>query len=193
MKIWSPPAGPVFRPAILQPNPAFRDTCRDRVPTPVMIRNPLLRFTLCALVGCLGLSLLCAHDLAAQSSPDDGSVDASIVSASGKGRRLRGQADYIGRAGLRANQLVSVTLRFPATRVAQPVLISTLDGGGIIAPKKDLSVAADGTVDFKFQADSEPGLYRVFVQAGVDEYRLEFFVLDTEHPEKNPPRVRIVD
>ena len=139
---------------------------------------------------------LAGPNLCAQSPPspeEDVSANAVIVSASGKARRLRGQADYIGRAGLRAHQLVSVAVRFSSSRAAQPVLISTLDGGRIVASKKDLSVSAEGTVDFKFQAGSEPGLYRVLVQAGVDEYRLEFYVLNTQHPEKNPPRVRIVD
>lgn len=129
----------------------------------------------------------------APANTDDGTVAAVIGSDSGKERHLHGGQGYIGRAGLRPNQKVKVTLQCPGSKKGDPVLVSLLDGGDIVPANEVLKVAPDGTVSFKYNAPATHGLFRVLVQVGEREQRLEFYVLDVDHPGNNPLRVRVVD
>ena len=88
---------------------------------------------------------------------------------------------------------MKVTLQCPSAQKGDAVLVSSLDGGEITAPAGILRVAPDGTVFFHFRAPGLPGNYRVLVQFAGQEQVLNFYVLDTEHPNNNPPRVKIVD
>ena len=120
-------------------------------------------------------------------------MNALIASNSGKDRRLSGSNGYVGRAGLRPRQAVRVTLECPASLKGQPVIVFSPDGGGTVPTNDTVTVKADGTASFVFQAGADHGLYRVFVQAAGQRNLIEFYVLDLEHPNNNPPRVRIVD
>jgi hypothetical protein len=120
-------------------------------------------------------------------------VNATIGSDSGKERRLHGHDGYIGRAGLRPNQKVAVTLDCPGSQKGDAVRVGSLDGGGIVPANETLKVGPDGTVFFKFEAGAYPGLYRVLIEVGGRQHLLEFYVLDLARPGNNPPRVRIVD
>ena len=101
----------------------------------------------------------------------------------------------VDRAGLGREQVVTVTLQFPTEMAGNPVMVAPIDGGQVTAfnGTNGLFVGNDGTVAFSFQAGRAPGLYRLIAQLGANDYRLEFYVLDPDHPDKNPPRVRIVD
>jgi hypothetical protein len=134
-----------------------------------------------------------AGKIAAQSSTPV-SATATITSASGAKRELPSYDEMLGRAGLAPEQLVTVKLQFPTNTVGKSVNVASLDGGivSLLDNATQLLIAANGTARFQFQADASPGLYRVMIQVEADTYRLEFYVLDLNHPERNPARLTIV-
>lgn len=89
------------------------------------------------------------------------------------------------RVGLDPNQVVTITLQFPVTRIGQPVAIQALDGGKVFLGS-NLGLSSNGALQFQFQANQEPGLTQVQVWLGSDEYGLQFYVFDPTHPERNP-------
>jgi hypothetical protein len=61
-----------------------------------------------------------------------------------------------------------------------------LDGGRIIR-SGTLNADISGDLHFKFQAGRETGLYEVSVRQGTNAVGIQLWVLDDQHPEKNPP------
>jgi len=86
---------------------------------------------------------------------------------------------------------VTVTLTFPGNRGGQPVAVEPLDGGIVTASPAALSNA--GVVQFQFQANREPGLTQVRVRLGTEEYGLQFYVFDPNHPATNPHIPKLTD
>lgn len=91
---------------------------------------------------------------------------------------------------LNLNGTLSFTLQLPIISAGSPVLIGILDGGqiNVVTPQGTISLSANstgappslivsdqGTIDLTFQAGSAPGLYRVLVTVGADQYQLQFF------------------
>jgi hypothetical protein len=140
------------------------------------------------------MTWLLPKTLSAQ-SPDI-PISVLVTSASGAERQLPG-ADYnLGRAGLNPEQVVTVTLQFPQQDLkGQPVSVSSLDGGSIssVDGASDLRITEFGTAPFQFHAGHQPGLYRLLIGFGTALYQLEFYVLDLQNTERNPPRVRVVE
>jgi len=83
------------------------------------------------------------------------------------------------RVTLQPGQTVSVALQFPTSYAGQPVLVGALDGGEVTA-EENLSVSAEGTVEWTFQAGITPGLYRVSLQVGSEQQLLQFYVINPE-------------
>ena len=110
----------------------------------------------------------------------DGS-DAPVVTLSRKG--------VFNRVGLKHDHTVNITVQYPASRAGRSIVAEALDGGQIIGANKGLTVAADGTITFKFRVGHEVGAYSVALRDGTEELGLQFWVLDEQHPEKNPPVV----
>lgn len=120
---------------------------------------------------------------------------AIITSGSGATRPLRTHLGFVGRVGLAPNQVVTVTLQFPAELKNKPVIVGLLDGGEInphLSGPVPIVVAADGTGSFVYKGGHALGLYRVLVRLETEEYRLEFRVLDPVNLQNNPPRHQIV-
>jgi hypothetical protein len=90
------------------------------------------------------------------------------------------------RVGLRHDQTVDIAVRYSMATVGAPITVVPLDGGAVVASGKDLTVAADGTVHFKFRAGHQPGLYQIALHNGNQELGLRFWVVDDEHPGNNP-------
>lgn len=132
-------------------------------------------------------AVVCAQSSPAADPPGPTRVSASITLESGEIAKASGNRGVFDRLGLRPNELVKIVLLYPAAKAGHTILAGALDGGRVIAPKRALTVAADGTVEFKFQAGKEPGLYQVSVDDGLSEMGLQFWVLDEQHPENNPP------
>jgi hypothetical protein len=91
---------------------------------------------------------------------------------------------------LNLNGMLSFTLQLPTISAGSPVLIGILDGGqiNVVTPQGTISLSGNtagappslivsnqGTLDLTFQAGSAPGLYRVLVTVGADQYQLQFF------------------
>jgi hypothetical protein len=83
--------------------------------------------------------------------------------------------------GLRPNEQIAVTLNVPTSWGGNPVGIAPLDGG-VVAPE-GVEVKGDGSVNFTFEGGDTPGLYRVLVTIGGDEYQLQFYVVKPTHLE----------
>jgi hypothetical protein len=90
--------------------------------------------------------------------------------------------------GLLPNQAVTVTLFFPSSKAGAPVAISLYDGGQINPPGslpvtvQVHAVPATGLVQFNFQADRTPGLYRVLLSVGGNDYLLRFYAVKPGTP-----------
>jgi hypothetical protein len=120
---------------------------------------------------------------------------AVITSGSGATRPLNPYLGLIGRAGLRPNQLVTVTLQFSEESAGKPVVVSLLDGGEINphSVPSPIEVTQEGTASFVFKGGNTVGRYRLQVRFKTEEYLLEFRVIDPVNLQNNPPRFRIVD
>jgi hypothetical protein len=93
------------------------------------------------------------------------------------------------RVGLCHDQAVDIAVQYPKANIGQTISVDALDGGAIVAPTKNLVVAPDGTIHFKFRAGHQPGVYQIALRNGVQELGLQFWVLDQDHPRNNPPVV----
>lgn len=74
----------------------------------------------------------------------------------------------------------------------QAIAVSAMDGGRLRGTEA-LEIGSEGDTQFDYEGADVPGLYRVVVLAGDTQYILQFYVLDLENPQNNPPRVRILD
>lgn len=147
-----------------------------------------------AIAAAFAMTWLLPKTLFAQSLPAT-PVGVLVTSASGAERQLPGSDYMLGRAGLSPEQSVTVTLQLPVDMRGQPVFVSSLDGGSIssLDGASDLRVTEDGTALFQFHAGYQPGLYRLVIMLGAAFYHLEFYVLDPQNTERNPPRVQVVE
>lgn len=148
-----------------------------------------------ACLAAIALLYIPCEKLSAQTISPGNSLAAVITSASGAERHLLTQDYIVDRVGLGPNQVVAVTLQFPTALGGKPVAVTPFDGGEATANygMENLAVGRDGTVSFSFQAGWSPGLYRLGVQLDAYDYRLEFWVLDPGNPQRNPPRLQIVN
>jgi hypothetical protein len=115
---------------------------------------------------------------------EDDSLEMVTNDGQGKEKRLRSSRGVIEQVGLNSSQSVAITLHFPASRSGTPVILGALDGGQIILPPGSDSIRGDGTVRFRFQAGTTPGLYRLLVQLPGQQHRLQFYVIDPQHPRR---------
>ena len=122
----------------------------------------------------------------------DTSLEVTIKSASGQERRPVHHGSLVDRVGLSPGQTVNVALKFPGKGAGESVVVGALDGGTLTA-QEGLATSSEGTVQFAYQGGTTPGRYRVLAQIAGQDYWLEFYVLDTTNPSKNPARVRIVN
>jgi hypothetical protein len=83
--------------------------------------------------------------------------------------------------GVGRKQQVPVTLNVPTSWANSPVGFAPLDGGEIIA-SPNLQVDSDGAVGFAFRGGDTPGLYRVLVTIGGEQYEMQFYV-DGSNPD----------
>jgi hypothetical protein len=91
------------------------------------------------------------------------------------------------RVGLKHDQVVDIAVQYPAASAGEIIAVEALDGGQVIAPGKNLTVGADGTIRFKFRAGHQPGAYQIGLRKGSREIGLQFWVRDDDHPRNNPP------
>jgi len=97
------------------------------------------------------------------------------------------------RVGLQPNQVVDVTVQFSPGAAGRTIIAEPLDGGRVIGSTSKLVVAADGTLSFSFQAGHDPGVCQVSLHDGAQEVGLQFWVLDQQNPQENPPVINSVN
>jgi hypothetical protein len=131
-----------------------------------------------ACLGAIAIVCLTAEKLSAQAEGENrySSPIEMVVNAGTNGERQRASHDGVMEAvGLWPNEQIAITLTGSSFRAKDPVGIAPLDGGEIFADP-DLSVAGDGTVAFAFQGGRTPGLYRVVITVGPEQYQLQLYV-----------------
>lgn len=116
----------------------------------------------------------------------------AVRSASGAIRRPSAHDGMIDQVGLRPGQTIVVSLSVGAEWSGTTVKLTALDGGEVEAAE-GLALDATGAAQFTYTAAALPGTYRFLVVIGSSEYLANFYVLDLDNPQINPPRVRIVD
>jgi hypothetical protein len=149
---------------------------------------------LALLLAVLDLIYLPAARLAAQSAGTaDDAIEVTIKSGSGKERYPLSHDGFVDRIGLAPGQVVSVKLKFKGGTNGQALTVSSLDGGTVSGADSP-SLSGNGTAHFDYEAGPVPGRYRLLVALdGGKEYWFEFYVLDLNNPQNNPPRVRVVE
>lgn len=89
--------------------------------------------------------------------------------------------------GLHANETVDIALQFPAGVPGTSLMAQPLDGGTILSFSiANGTVASRGLALMRFQAGSQPGLYRVHIP-GLGAPLLQFWVADPDNPSRNLP------
>ncbi len=83
--------------------------------------------------------------------------------------------------------MVDISVQYPRANAGRLIVVEPLDGGRLIANSARLLIAPDGTLAFRFQAGQEPGVYQISLHDGAEELGVEFWVLDPDHPDHNPP------
>jgi hypothetical protein len=91
------------------------------------------------------------------------------------------------RLGMRPEQVLAITVQFPAELAGQIVIAEPLDGGTLTIPENGLFIGDDGTVSFQFQAGTSFGTCRISVHQPDDTNMLQFWIVDPDHPENTPP------
>jgi hypothetical protein len=87
--------------------------------------------------------------------------------------------------GVSPDQLVQVTVAYPALAVGRVITAEALDAGQIIAATT-MVVGVDQAIHFQFRAAHTPGFNHIALHDGSRETGLQFWVLDAQHPERRP-------
>ena len=116
-------------------------------------------------------------------------VDATASIDFGNGQSVTATCHRGGfeRVGLRHDQMVDVAVQYSTADAGKSVTVEALDGGQVIAPAKNVVVAADGSIHFKFRVGHAPGAYQIALRNGNRELGLQFWVRDDDQPRNNPP------
>lgn len=123
-------------------------------------------------------------------SPDkviDSDPSAAITFADAKSLKVKSKGDRFGLVGVNAGETVNVQLQFSPTLATSSIVIQALDGGVVPASDQENAVGADGKASMRFQAGTQPGLYRVLMNVGGTISTLQFWVADATSPAANPP------
>jgi len=77
---------------------------------------------------------------------------------------------------------------FGVNKAGTPIQMFTPDGGQLLdVPEDGLVADSDGNVTFRFQVGHQPGLYQVALRDDTHEMGVQFWVVDTQSPDANPP------
>jgi hypothetical protein len=135
---------------------------------------------------------ICSANAASNSADNNNGLEVTIKSSSGKQRFPEPHNGLIDRVGLRPGQVVEIKLKFRGKKTGESIFLTALDGG-TLAGHDGLAADSGGNAKFDYQAASLPGRYRVLLAVGEEDYWFDFYVLDLENPQNNPPRVRVTD
>jgi hypothetical protein len=105
-----------------------------------------------------------------------------VIATNGAGveKHLVSQNGRVPLLMVRPHQAVPITLQFSSDKAGQLVAAMPLDGGQVIGG--NLVVLPTGKVVFVFKPAPAFGRYRLIVQTPVEQYLLEFYVVDPNNP-----------
>jgi len=112
-------------------------------------------------------------------------VTTTIALNPGQSIALSSKRGSFALVGVRPDQLVQVTVKYPALKTARTITAEALDGGQVLKPGP-MRVGLDGAIHFEFRAGRSPGINHVALHDRARELGLQFWVLDAQHPERNP-------
>lgn len=151
------------------------------------------------------INLLTISNLSAQtpaSTPDAGTappgVYAIVTYSSGQSVVAPAAGGIFSLVGLQPGEVVQVVVQYPTSKALQVVNLEALDGGIVLPPKMtrgtrqtpfSRGIGVDGTLSFAFQASANPGLNQVSLRQGAKSLGLQFYVLDPQNPQNNPPTI----
>lgn len=92
----------------------------------------------------------------------------------GEQRRIS-QNGIMDPIGLRSKDQLAIMLNVPTNWADSFVGLALLDGGAL-GGAENLQVKGDGTAGFSFMSGDTPGLYRVLLIIGSEQYQLQFYV-----------------
>ncbi|HWL93719.1 MAG TPA: hypothetical protein VNT79_09295 [Phycisphaerae bacterium] len=106
-------------------------------------------------------------------------IDMVVNAGTSEERWATSHFGIVGPIGLRPDEQIAITLIASNTNRGYLVGIAPLDGGALLGAE-DLVVAEDGTINFTFQGGNTPGIYRVVVAIGAEQYQLRLYVARPE-------------
>jgi hypothetical protein len=102
-------------------------------------------------------------------------IEMVIRSDASGGRNRSSHFGIMDPIGLRPDEQIEITLNVPSNWANSPVGIAPLDGGEVFG-FENLHIDNNGTVSFAFKGGTTPGLYRVLVTIGPEQYQFQFYV-----------------
>lgn len=111
-----------------------------------------------------------------------GNVFATVQFGNGQNLTV---TDFSAPIGVAPNSTVHVTVDLPGSAAGERVSVGPLDGGRVIS--HDAVVSGNGTISLVFRSTTNVGQNRVELRHGTHKLRLQFWVLDSAHPQNNPP------
>lgn len=141
---------------------------------------------------CLLLVLLSGLSLAAPEDPapvpEDPRAPLSVQIDFGDNHAVKpGKARHgFGRVGIDPQKQVEITVRYAAAMAGTQVVAEALDGGEINFHGKTLVIDQEGVLSFRFKARGLVGDARIALSDGESVSLVRFWVLDKEHPQRNP-------
>jgi hypothetical protein len=120
------------------------------------------------------------------SQTSSGALEVFTTNGANQEKRLRSDDGIVPLVLVRPNQVVPITLQFPADKAGTRVAATPLDGGRVTGGTP--TVLPTGRVVLTFSPGPAPGRYRIVVQTPGEQHLLEFYVADpNNHPRHQRP------
>jgi hypothetical protein len=130
---------------------------------------------------------VCASGWQVHAQSADNNPTATITFANNQSVVAQSDGRSFNQVGLLPNAVVGVAVQFSSDQAGQVLNIESPDGGVLPSRSNTATIGSDGILSFSFQAGSRPGAYQVVLHNGTQEVILQFWTLDLQNPQNNPP------
>jgi hypothetical protein len=131
---------------------------------------------------CICLSGWQVHAESADNNPT-----ATITFANNQSVVANSDGRTFEQVGLQPNTTVGVAVQFPPDQAGQVLNMESPDGGSIAGTNNTATIGSDGILSFRFQVGARPGAYQIVLHNNNLEVVLQFWALDLQNPQLNPP------
>jgi hypothetical protein len=154
----------------------------------VKIPRRLNGLALVASVHVLPIFSCLAQSIAPSAVPTaDTGPSTAITFANSKSLTTKAKSSPSDFININPGETVSIDMQFSALFATTRLIVQPLDGGIISTAEQDNAVGTDGRASVQFRAGTQPGLYRLLLNAGGTISTLQFWVTDTTNAAANPP------